>query len=67
MDTQPLRDTLTSKVTEIPKRKLNIGVTNLRTGQLERFNETYALSEIIESVMASSAVPGIFPFQILNG
>lgn len=65
-DSSPERETLTSKTTTAPLRKISIGVTNLRTGALDRYNETSSLSEVIEYVMASSAVPSMFPYQIIN-
>lgn len=61
-DTTPERELLTGKALSAPHRKLNIGVTNLKTGNLERFNETHPLEDIIEYVMASSSVPSMFPF-----
>lgn len=66
VDTKNERSLLTSKVVVAPSRMLNIGVANLKTGQLDRFTEHHSLSGLVDIVMASSAVPSMFPFQILN-
>lgn len=62
LDTTNEHNLLTSKVVVAPHRKLNIGVTNLKTGELDRFTENHTLKELVDIVMASSAVPAMFPF-----
>lgn len=57
---------LTENVKSRPQRKLNIGTCNLRTGLLDRYDETQSDPDLIESVMCSSAFPGVFPYQTYN-
>lgn len=54
---------LTENVKVPPQRMISIGATNLRTGDLDRFDEKQSTPDLIESVMCSSAFPGVFPYQ----
>jgi predicted acylesterase/phospholipase RssA len=42
---------------------LNVGATDVNSAELIRFNETQSSQDLIESLMCSSAIPGIFPWQ----
>ena len=49
------------------QRKLSIGVTNANTGEFERYDEKLSVSDIVSALMASSAIPALFPYQIFRG
>jgi hypothetical protein len=60
-DTSPLRNMITSILKgKTLKRGFNFGATSLTTGKYIRF-QNLTLDEATDAVMASSAVPGIFP------
>jgi len=40
-----------------------VGGTDVNTGYLKRFYENATNEDIIESIMISSAVPVLFPYQ----
>lgn len=70
VDNSPLRAFLKENLKDIkPKRKLLIGATNIDNGELIRYNETsFAnIDEMIEGIVASAAIPVIFPFSELFG
>eukprot|EP00742_Colponemidia_sp_Colp-10_P001322 GILJ01001424.1.p1 GENE.GILJ01001424.1~~GILJ01001424.1.p1 ORF type:complete len:344 (-),score=68.19 GILJ01001424.1:81-1112(-) len=67
-DTSPLRTFLKSRLnTGFKDRKLVVGATSLTTGLFTYWNETQEADHLVESVMASSAIPGIFPPVSLDG
>jgi len=37
-------------------------VTNANTGEFERFDEKLSVADTISALMASSAVPALFPY-----
>jgi len=49
------------------QRKISIGTTDANTGNLIRYNESLSLSDLVEAVMSSAAVPCVFPYQEFNG
>lgn len=62
-DTSPERETL-SKTLNMPiVRNFTAGVVNMATGEYEIFNENIGRDGIINAVMSSSAIPGVFPMQ----
>lgn len=48
-----------------PKRKLNIGTVDANKGTFVRIDERKftSLDDFIESIMSSSAMPGLFPYK----
>ena len=69
LDTSPLRSTLKQLLNlenvKNSGRRLHVGATNLNQASVQFFNETS--SNLIDGIMASSAVPGVFPAVIING
>jgi predicted patatin/cPLA2 family phospholipase len=66
MDTTPLRDTLTkfrAQYGDVKNRRVEVGATDLDTGLLDTWNETVGAAALLDAVMASSAIPGLFPAQ----
>jgi len=64
--TEPLRQTITQKVTHPPYRNVTLGSTDLNTGHFATFNESMGL-DIVEAVMCSAAPPLYFPPQSFQG
>ena len=60
--TDPLRAFLNKQLTKNQQRKLTVGVTNANTGEFERFDEKLSVADTISALMASSAVPALFPY-----
>jgi predicted patatin/cPLA2 family phospholipase len=73
--TKPLRRTLNKVLTEISTKnnftKTNpvlIGTTNLNQGWLDTFDfNSYLVDDQVEILMASTAIPIIFPPNVING
>lgn len=65
--TDPLKAFLTKNLNKKQQRKLSIGATNANTGEFTRFNESLSKADLVSALMASSAVPGLFPYQIFQG
>lgn len=68
-DTTPLRETL-GKLLDLNKLKnsdrwLHIGTTNLNKARIDFFDQTSP--NLIDGIMASSAVPGVFPPVNIGG
>lgn len=71
-NTEPLRKTISkelNKMTSKPSRPTLIGSTNLNTGFFEIFvfNEKDNITEQVDILMATSAIPLIFPPQQIQG
>lgn len=61
--TDPLKAFLTKQLNRKQERLLSIGATNANTGAFTRFNETLSNADLVQALMASSAVPALFPYQ----
>ena len=79
LNTEPLRKTLTKVFIELDKRRVNgvqpkktpcyVAITSLNSGLIEYF-DIHSLPSIklkVEVIMASSAIPGIFPIVPITG
>lgn len=68
-NTEPGEKYLKKRLTEVPKRYLAIGATNMNTGTFKAFNnfhQNLQVEDLLEATMASVAVPGLFPFRIID-
>mmetsp|Transcript_37827 Transcript_37827/g.95071 ORF Transcript_37827/g.95071 Transcript_37827/m.95071 type:complete len:326 (+) Transcript_37827:274-1251(+) len=69
-DTKPLRETI-QKLSDLKgglkNRKLVVGASSLTDGHFHTWNETVGTAKMIDAVMASSAIPGLFPAQHVDG
>lgn len=60
------RKLLKQVIKTTPKRKLNIGTCNLRTGALKRYHEDLPIPDLIEAALASGSVPTFFPYSTFD-
>eukprot|EP00010_Vexillifera_abyssalis_P003676 CAMPEP_0201552708 /NCGR_PEP_ID=MMETSP0173_2-20130828/16965_1 /ASSEMBLY_ACC=CAM_ASM_000268 /TAXON_ID=218659 /ORGANISM="Vexillifera sp., Strain DIVA3 564/2" /LENGTH=312 /DNA_ID=CAMNT_0047963231 /DNA_START=46 /DNA_END=984 /DNA_ORIENTATION=+ len=70
VNTSPLRKTLENVYDmkgPIKNRKFAIGATSMTTGNLHIWNETISGQLLVNASMASSAIPGVFPYQTFGG
>ena len=58
-----MRELLKENLFTSGKRKLVIGATDSNTGKLKRFDETSSREELIDAIVASAAVPAVFPYE----
>jgi hypothetical protein len=66
-DNSPLRDLVFDRFTGQIERKFSYGVSDAETGEYLSWNETYTMGgDIREGVIASGAIPGVFPTSILS-
>lgn len=61
-DTSPLREYLSTHITQPLVRGVSLGTTDANTGDLIRYNETLSASDLVEACLCSSAVPCVFPY-----
>uniref|UniRef100_A0A0G4HL83 PNPLA domain-containing protein n=1 Tax=Chromera velia CCMP2878 TaxID=1169474 RepID=A0A0G4HL83_9ALVE len=71
-DTSPLKEFVSSKFKEIGgqtkgERRIAITATDMKGGFSHSWNETLAAEDLVDAVMASSAMPGLFPPHQVNG
>jgi predicted patatin/cPLA2 family phospholipase len=69
-DSTPLRDmfnTFLGARSVAADRTTCFGVSNLRTGRLERFCDEKTVAGVINGAVASAAIPGVFIAQQING
>ena len=65
-DTSPLKDYLHEKFAQPIMRKISIGSVNADVGRFLRFNESLSREDFITSVLASAALPALFPYIKIN-
>lgn len=61
----PLKKLVKSLFSTGAQRNFTVGTTNLNTGDINRFDETFA--DIVSTVIASSSAPYVFPTHDING
>lgn len=66
-DTSPLKDYLHQKFSKPIQRKISIGSVNADLGIFLRFNESLGREDFITAVLASAALPALFPYIKING
>eukprot|EP00744_Colponema_vietnamica_P004212 GILI01006326.1.p1 GENE.GILI01006326.1~~GILI01006326.1.p1 ORF type:complete len:346 (-),score=117.87 GILI01006326.1:190-1227(-) len=67
-DSSPLREYLTNHLKSgLKDRMLVFGTTSLTTGEFMRYNESEPMDRLVSAVMASAAIPGIFPPISMDG
>lgn len=60
------RKLLKDVIKTTPKRKLNMGTCNLRTGAFKRYHEDLPIPDLIEAALASGSVPAFFPYSTFD-
>jgi len=69
-NTEPAEAFFKATFSQIPKRFISLGATDIDTAEYHTFNNFYgdlAPEEFIEVIMASLAIPGVFPYVEIDG
>ena len=66
-DTSPLQETLNKILYDTINRNISTGTVDAATGNYHLFDETLGRDEMVDAVMCSSAIPGMFPMHYFQG
>jgi predicted acylesterase/phospholipase RssA len=69
-NTAPSKDFFESILTEKPKRFISVGATDVNDAEyrtFKNFREDLSPQQLVQAVMASFAVPGVFPYITIDG
>lgn len=68
-NTKPGKEYLKTRLANVPQRYLSVGTTNLDHAtyrSFDNFQTDMSVDSLVEVVLASMALPGLFPYQVID-